>query len=79
MNGTGPKIPQNLPARIVDKDGNPIIFTCPICGSINVGSPPHGENEPCPIAVRKANADAFMMNDLNAMMKKMGIIPDEED
>ncbi len=73
------RMPRALPEPITDHRGDPVVCACPICGAINIGAPPHGEGEPCPIAVRKSNAEAFMMNDLKKLMEKMGVITDEDD
>ncbi len=89
MNSFVPKLgPTPLPDPITDA----VVCTCPICGAMNIGAPPHGENMPCPIAIRQEAAlervaalkekdserEAFMMNDMKALLKNMGIIPEED-
>lgn len=69
----------SLPEPVLDANGKPIVCACPICGAMNIGAPPHGEGEPCPVAVQKANQEAFMFNDLKKMMAKMGIFEEEDD
>lgn len=86
-------VPKALPDPVLNAKGDPVIFECSICGAINVGTPPHGEGQPCPIAVMKAAreeaaakrdeqsaiASQFMMNDLKQLMRKMGVIPEENE
>lgn len=73
------RTPEPLPDPVTDKDGTPLVFACPICGAVNVGAAPHGEGNPCPLAVRKANAEAFLMNDMKKMLQKLGVEYGEED
>lgn len=75
-----------IPDSPTKANGDPITCTCPICGAMNIGSPPHGTNEPCPWAkelieakLSESNSTAFMFNDMTQFFKKMGIIPTEEE
>lgn len=86
-------VPRALPDPVLKANGEPLVFECSICGAVNIGAAPHGEGQPCPIAMmreareqaaakRAEQADVatqFMMNDLKAFMKKMGVIPEEDE
>lgn len=75
-----------IPDPITKANGDPITCTCPICGAMNIGAPPHGTGEPCPWAksvlearLRETDAMQWLSNDMTQFFKKMGVIPTEED
>jgi len=75
-----------IPDPPTKANGDPIVYHCEWCGAINVGSAPHGFNEPCPHAIslleskqQEAIRSSFMMNDMAKFMKKMGIISEDDD
>jgi hypothetical protein len=53
---------------------------------MNIGSPPHGTGAPCPLGkslieakMQESVSTSFMANDMTQFMKKMGVIPNEEE